>query len=104
MKKINFKRFEMYVGISRKETVVRDCREAFANIIYLNGSGVACHALAMKIYESDGETEYSEEEISLMNRFVESFGTLSLRDSFNMNVLEIETIENNEEKRKEEQA
>lgn len=102
MKKINFKRFEMYVGISRKETVVRDCREAFANIIYLNGSGVACHALAMKIYESDGETEYSEEEISLMNRFVESFGTLSLRDSFGMNV--VETIENNEEKRKEEQA
>ena len=49
MKKINFERFEIYTSINHKEVLVQDCREGFANIIYLNGSGVACHALAMKV-------------------------------------------------------
>lgn len=100
MKRINFERFEIYTTINHKEVVVQDCREGFANIIYLNGSGVACHALAMKIYKSEGATEYSDEEITLMKRFAENFGNLSLLDSFDMNVKE-STSDN--ETRKEEQ-
>ena len=55
---------------------MQDCREGFANIIYLNGSGVACHTLALKVYKSEGATEYSDEEITLMNQFAENFGNL----------------------------
>lgn len=86
MKKINFERFEIYTTINHKEVVVQDCREGFANIIYLNGSGVACHALAMKVYKSEGETEFSDEEIALMRQFAENFGNLSLLDSFDINI------------------
>lgn len=86
MKRINFEKFEIYTGISRKSVVVNDCREGFADIIYLNGSGVACHTLAMKIYESKGETEFSEEEVALMKKFAVQFGNLALRDSFDNNV------------------
>mgnify|MGYP007075819278 CR=1 FL=1 len=96
MKKINFERFEIYTSINHKEVIVQDCREGFANIIYLNGSGVACHALAMKVYKS----EYSDEEITLMKQFAENFGNLSLLDSFDMNVKE---GTNDNETRKEEQ-
>ena len=91
MKKINFERFEIYTSINHKEVIVQDCREGFANIIYLNGSGVACHALAMKD---------SDEEITLMKQFAENFGNLSLLDSFDMNVKE---GTNDNETRKEEQ-
>lgn len=100
MKKINFERFEIYTSINHKEVIVLDCREGFANIIYLNGSGVACHALAMKVYKSEGETEYSDEEVTLMKKFAENFGNLSLLDSFDMNVKE---STNDNETRKEEQ-
>ena len=41
MKRINFERFEIYTTINHKEVVVQDCREGFANIIYLNGRDVA---------------------------------------------------------------
>lgn len=86
MKKINFERFEIYTAINHKEVIVQDCREGFANIIYLNGNGVACHALAMKVYKSEGETEFSDEEIALMKQFAENFGNLSLLDSFDINI------------------
>lgn len=100
MKTINFERFEIYTSINHKEVIVQDCREGFANIIYLNGSGVACHALAMKVYKSEGATEYSDEEVTLMKQFAENFGNLSLLDSFDMNVKE---STNDNETRKEEQ-
>lgn len=87
---IDFKRFELFCGISRKECLVQDCREGFADIIYLNGTGVACSTLAMKIYKSEGATEYSDEEIALMKRFVEAYGSVALNDSFDMNIKEKE--------------
>lgn len=100
MRKINFERFEIYTSINHKEVVVKDCRESFANVIYFNGSGVACHSLAMKVYKSEGETEFTDEEIALMKKFVENFGSLSFFDSFDINVKE-STSDN--ETRKEEQ-
>lgn len=90
LKYIDFKRFELFCGISKKECLVQDCRESFADIIYLNGTGVACSTLAMKIYKSEGATEYSDEEIALMKRFVEAYGSVALNDSFDMNIKEKE--------------
>lgn len=69
MKTINFERFEIYTSINHKEVIVQDCREGFANIIYLNGSGVACHALAMKVYKSEGATEYDDRECDMVREY-----------------------------------
>ena len=52
MKKINFQKFEMPLGISNDRIQVGDARESVANLIYLNVCGIKAHALALKIYQS----------------------------------------------------
>ena len=68
--KIDFKRLRMYADITRSEesVLVIDARKQFADIIYKNGSGIECLDLALKIYRSDGEEDYSEQEYSIMKQ------------------------------------
>lgn len=40
-------------------------------MIYLNVNGIKAHALAMKIYRSEGETEYTPEEVRLIKEVAE---------------------------------
>lgn len=63
---VNFKEFSVPTGISRKNRQTGDARESFANTLYLNVNGIRAHALAMKIYHSEGEEDYSPEEVKLM--------------------------------------
>lgn len=69
--KINFKQFTVPTGISRKNRQTGDARESFANMIYMNVNGIRAHALAMKIYNSEGEEEYSQEEVRLIREVAE---------------------------------
>lgn len=62
MKKINFSKMEIFTDISHEHRQVADFRKDFANIIYRNGSGIEALSLAMKIYQSEGDTEYDEKE------------------------------------------
>lgn len=71
MVKLNFQHFSIPTGISRKKRQTGDARESFANVIYLNVNGIKAHALAMKIYESEGETDYSEEEVNIIRNVAE---------------------------------
>lgn len=66
MVKLNFQRFSIPTGIDKMNKQVGDARESFANLIYLNVNGIRAHALAMKIYQSKGETEYSQDEVKLI--------------------------------------
>lgn len=66
MKKLDFKQFNVFTGISRKTMQTGDLRESFANLLYLKVAGIRSHALALKIYQSEGATEYSDEEIQLI--------------------------------------
>ncbi len=63
MVKINFKQFRIPVGIGKDLYKTGDARESVANMLYLNVNGIRAHALALKIYQSEGDTDYSEEEI-----------------------------------------
>lgn len=67
--KLNFKELKCYSGLSRNEETVEDVRESFANAIYDCGQGIAALELARKIYNSDGEEEYSEKEIKLIRLY-----------------------------------
>lgn len=78
---INFEQFMLYKGIDRKETEVMDVKRVFAEEIYNRGQGLVCHALALKIYNSLGPTEYSDEEYQLMLVFSEQCMTPSFIDS-----------------------
>ncbi|MEE0118568.1 MAG: hypothetical protein U0I09_03140 [Bacteroidaceae bacterium] len=69
--KLNFQHFSVPTGISRKNRQTGDARESFANMIYMNVNGIRAHALAMKIYNSEGEEEYSQEEVRLIREVAE---------------------------------
>lgn len=71
MIKLNFKQFSVPTGISRKNRQTGDARESFANMLYLNVNGIRAHALAMKIYNSEGEENYSPEEVKLIKEVAE---------------------------------
>lgn len=68
MARINFKKFSVYTGVSRKEKKQGDVREGFADIIYNTANGVRAHALAMKIYQSEGETEFTDDEVKTIEQ------------------------------------
>lgn len=71
MTKIDFQHFSIPTDISRKGRRIGDARESFANMLYLNVNGIRAHALAMKIYGSEGEIEYSDEEVNLIKNVAE---------------------------------
>lgn len=71
MIKLNFKQFSVPTGVSRKNRQTGDARESFADMIYLNVNGIRAKALAMKIFQSEGEAEYSPEEVKLIREVVE---------------------------------
>lgn len=87
MKKIDFQNFEMPLGISINRTQVGDVRESVANLVYLNVCGIKAHALALKIYQSDGKTEYSDEEVRTIMDVANLYGKPAFIDGL-LNQLE----------------
>lgn len=64
--RIDFKHFTVPTGINGLHKQTGDARESFADIIYTMVNGIRAHALAMKIYKSDGAVEYTDDEVRLM--------------------------------------
>jgi len=54
MTKLNFQQFRIPTGIDKTQYRTGDARESVANMLYLNVNGIRAHALAMKIYRSEG--------------------------------------------------
>ena len=71
MKKIDFQHMKIYTGVSRKTAQTCDARETFADLIYRNAGGIRGHSLAFKIYGSEGETEYSTDEESMIKEIAD---------------------------------
>lgn len=80
MAKINFQQFRIPTGIDRSRYQTGDARESVANMLYLNVNGIRAHALAMKIYQSDGEVEYSDEEVKTLTEVANAYGTPAFID------------------------
>lgn len=72
MRTIDFKNIVVYTDIAKREQRTLDARESFANVLYQGGVGIAAHALAMKIYQSDGALEYDDKECALIKQYAES--------------------------------
>ena len=83
MAKLNFKEFHVYTGVSRKHNKTGDVREAFADLVYNNVNGIRAHALAMKIYGSEGETEYNIDEVKTICGIAERLCTPGFIDGLN---------------------
>ncbi len=67
--KINFEDVGIYTDIEHKTMVRLDMKKKIANDLYNRGVGIEFHALALKIYNSQGETEYSKEEYELLMNY-----------------------------------
>lgn len=80
MAKLDFQHFTVPSGISGKDSRTGDARESFADILYMGASGIRAHALAMKIYKSEGAEEYTDEEMRLMKGLAERFCTPAFID------------------------
>lgn len=80
MAKINFKEFRIPMGVDKTRYQTGDARESVANMLYLNVNGIRAHALAMKIYQSDGEADYSEDEVRTIVDVANAYGTPAFID------------------------
>ena len=78
--KLNFKQFKLPLGIDRSRYQVGDARESMANMLYLNVNGIRAHALALKIYQSENETEYTEEEVKSILEVANLYATPAFID------------------------
>ena len=68
--KIDFEHLKVFTDISHKNSEVVNIKEQIADLIYKNSNGIAYHALAMKIYNSQGDCELTEREYALLKGFV----------------------------------
>ena len=66
MKKINLEKLEVFLDIAKTQRVEQNVKSDLADIMYKLGKGIAYHALALKIYNSSGETEYTDDECELI--------------------------------------
>ena len=82
---IDFTKFRLYTGISRKETRPFDIREELANSLYLAGRGIRMLDLAMRIYRSDGPVELDEADVQLLREFAQTLSPAFI-DSFDQNL------------------
>lgn len=69
--KIDFENFRLFKGIDKKNVEVLNVKNVFADELYTRGQGIAFHALALKIFNSDANTDYNENEYQLMTMFAE---------------------------------
>lgn len=81
--KIDFQYFNVYLSVTRKEARPMDVRETFADMIYNNVNGIKAHALALKIYGSEGEADYTDDEVKLVRVVAERLCVPGFIDGLN---------------------
>ena len=72
MKKIDFSHLQVRTGIGSDTKTLFDIRESFANMLYMQVSGIAALTLAQKIYKAEGEEEYDDNEYGLIIKVANS--------------------------------
>jgi len=83
MKKLNLQKLKVYTNFSHTKSIIKDVREEWADAIYTLAHGIKMHALAEKVYHSNADTEYSEDEIDMIKEIIVGGGTPALIDAIN---------------------
>ena len=86
MKKINFKEFQIQENLFSDTKTLIDLREGFSNVVYKNSQGIKGLDLALKIYKSDGEIEFNDDELQIIKNISEiciAPITKAIQDIFN---------------------
>lgn len=71
--KRNLENVEVYTSIDKSSCQVINLRKSIANLIYNQGNGLGLEgtALATKMWNGDGDTDYSEREVEIIRSVVE---------------------------------
>lgn len=71
--KIKFEHLEVFMTLDKNQCQVVNARREIANIIYSQGAGLglAGHALAVKMWNGNDDTEYTGEEAKIIKELVE---------------------------------
>ena len=86
MKKINFKEFQIQENLFSDTKTLVDLREGFSNVVYKYSQGIKGLDLALKIYKSDGEIEFNDDELQIIKNISEiciAPITKAIQDIFN---------------------
>ena len=83
MVKINFKEIKIYKDIAKTKSEVVDMQDEVANAMYEKGQGIGFHALALKIYNANGEIELDDKEYGLLMAYANQMCTPAVIDAFN---------------------
>lgn len=86
--KINFKKITVYKDIAKTKVAVVDKQEEVANDLYEKGQGIGFHALALKIYNAQGEIELDDKEYALLMAYANQMCTPAVIDA-------LQSLENN---------
>lgn len=81
--KINFKKFKVYTDLAKNNSQLIDIATELADGIYKTAQGIAGHSLALKIYNSIAEEEYTEAEFSIIENYANQYGTPFFIDALN---------------------
>lgn len=79
--KIDFTHITVPENLAHTRVRIIDIKEQFADVIYQRGTGIACHALALKIYKSTPDTGYDEREVQLILALVQQLLTPAVMDA-----------------------
>lgn len=81
MVKINFSAIRVFKDLAKTKAEVKNMKEEVANDLYQNGQGIAFHALALKIYNTQGEVELDDKEYSLLMAYANQMCTPAIIDA-----------------------
>lgn len=81
MKKVDLVNLEVFTDMAHTMCTRVNVKDQVANELYTHGSGLACHALALKIYNSSGQVELSDEEYALLMQFADAMFTPNMIDA-----------------------
>ena len=73
--KIDFTKFKMFTDIAHTNTVEVNAKNDIADVLYRYGTGIAMNALALKIYNSEGEIDITEDEYNQILAIVEKISS-----------------------------
>lgn len=70
MAKVNFKALQVKPSLKGDTVVTVDGAADIADIVYSQGRGIAAHALALKIFNAEGEVELSDDEARVLEGII----------------------------------
>lgn len=71
--KIELEHLEVFMTLDKKQCQVVNARKQIANLIYSQGAGLglAGQALAVKMWNGNGDTEYTDDDVKIIKELVE---------------------------------